>query len=451
MKVMQRHYIEPEHEQSQPETIRMLQLSKLKALLERTWNVNPFYRDHWKAAGARPEQINCLDDCRERVPSVEKQNFLNDQIEVPPYGRRLQHALSLREPLIVCNTSGTSGQGQEVHAQTAQELETTQHVYVHGFQWARLRRGEALFLPLPITLMPGGRVEYHGAMGYGLTVYAVGNYDAAQKLDLLRRFRPVALFVTTSYFAHLAAVSGEAPPSPGMRALITGAEHAGFSWLQRLEQAWQAKAYDRYGSTQSGTDHMFACEHGIGTRERPGTLHNTDPYHIVEVLNPETGRHVEHGEEGEIYMTSLYRTDTPAIRVRMRDRAVWHEPGSFPCGRPYSGAEMCSIGRMDDVKKVKRVSILPQAVDDLMFGIDEVDEYQALLTSSGTEADIATVRVMPETALSDVDASHVRDRVAKGLRRRIGIGFEVELLEPGSLGRSEYKARRWIDQRNRED
>ena len=115
-------------------------------------------------------------------------------------------------------------------------------------------------------------------------------------------------------------------------------------WLQRLERAWHAKAYDRYGSTQSGNDHMFACELGIGTRERPGTLHNTDPYHIVEVLDPESGRHVEHGEEGEIYMTSLYRTDTPAIRVRMRDRAVWHEPGSCPCGRPYSGAEMCSIG-----------------------------------------------------------------------------------------------------------
>ena len=448
---MQRNYLEPEHEQAPPEAIRMLQLDRLRALLQKTWSVNPFYRDHWKAAGARPEQINSLDDFRARIPSVEKQDFLNDQLEAPPYGRRLQHALSLGEPLIVCNTSGTSGQGQEVHAQTAREFETTRHVYAHGFRWAGLRRGEGLFLTLPITLMPGGRCEYHGAMGYGLSVYAVGNYDAARKLDLLRRFQPVALLGTTSYFAHLAAVSAETPPSPGMRVLITGGEHAGFSWLQRLEQAWHARAYDRYGSTQSGNDHMFACERGIGTRERPGTLHNTDPYHLVEVLDPESGRHVEHGEEGEIYMTSLYRTDTPAIRVRMRDRALWHEPGSCPCGRPYSGAEMCSIGRMDDVKKVKGVNIWPQAVDDLMFGIDEVDEYQVVLTSNATEADIATVRVMPETALSDGKAGDLVDRVARELRRRMGIGFAVEMLEPGSLGRSEYKARRWIDHRNRED
>ena len=448
---MQRNYVEPDREQAEPGAIRMLQLNKLQALLQKTWSVNPFYREHWKAAGARPEQIDSLDDFRARIPSVEKQDFLNDQIEAPPYGRRLQHALSLGEPLIVCNTSGTSGQGQEVHAQTAREFEITQHVYAHGLRWAGLHRGEGLFLTLPITLMPGGRCEYHGAMHYGLTVYAVGNYDAARKLDLLRRFRPVALFGTTSYFAHLAAVSSETPPSPGMRVLITGGEHAGYSWLQRLERTWHASAYDRYGSTQSGNDHMFACERGIGTRERPGTLHNTDPYHLVEVLNPETGRHVEHGEEGEIYMTSLYRTDTPAIRVRMRDRAIWHEPGSCPCGRPYSGAEMCSIGRMDDARKVKGVNTWPQAVDDVMFGFDEVDEYQVVLTSSATEADIATVRVMPQSALSEGRTGRVVERIAGELRRRMGISFAVEMLEPGALSRSEYKARRWIDRRNRED
>ena len=112
---------------------------------------------------------------------------------------------------------------------------------------------------------------------------------------------------------------------------------------------------------------------------------------------------------------------------------------------------MCSIGRLDDAKKVKGVNIWPQAVDDLMFGIDEVDEYQVVLTSSATQADIATVRVMPALALSGGKAGDVIDRVARELRRRIGISFEVEMLEPGSLGRSEYKARRWIDHRNRED
>ena len=58
---MQRNYLEPEYEQATPETIRMLQLDRLQALLQKTWSVNPFYREHWKAAGARPEQIDSLD------------------------------------------------------------------------------------------------------------------------------------------------------------------------------------------------------------------------------------------------------------------------------------------------------------------------------------------------------------------------------------------------------
>ena len=32
-------------------TIRALQFEKLTALLAKTWESNPFYRDHWQAAG----------------------------------------------------------------------------------------------------------------------------------------------------------------------------------------------------------------------------------------------------------------------------------------------------------------------------------------------------------------------------------------------------------------
>ena len=64
-------------------------------------------------------------------------------------------------------------------------------------------------------------------------------------------------------------------------------------------------------------------------------------------------------------------------------------------------------------RPARGTNIWPQAVDDLMFGIDEVDEYQVVLTSSATEADIATVRVMPQTTLSDGKADHVIDRVAR--------------------------------------
>ena len=443
---MEPRYFDPELERASPEAIRVLQLERVKLLLEKTWSVNGFYRDYWRAAGVDLDNIKTLQDFTARIPSVEKRHFVEDQSEQPPYGRRLEHAMSLHEPLIICTTSGTSGQGQEVHAQTVTEFNVTQEVYAYGFSWAGLKRGDTVFLTMPITMTSGGRCEYHGALGFGMTVYPAGNYDVQQKLNLLRRFQPAALLGTTSYFAHLAAVSEEQPPSAGVQTLIAGGEHAGFAWFERLEEAWGARVFDRYGSTQSGNDHAFACEYGIGTRERLGTLHNTDPHHIVEVVDAETGRHVRHGEEGELVITSLYRTDTPAIRIRLRDRAIWHEPGSCRCGRPFSGLEMCSIGRIDDMKKVKGVNIWPQAVDDALFALKEVDEYQVLLTSDPTVADVATVKVMPR---DDHDESELSQRVASSLRDRIGINFVVEMVPPGTLQHSEYKARRWIDERHR--
>ncbi|MFQ6024114.1 MAG: phenylacetate--CoA ligase family protein [Acidiferrobacterales bacterium] len=444
---MEKRIHNPRYESLKREEVTALQFERLTQLMEKTWTQNEFYRDRWRKAGVSPEMITSLDEFAARVPTVEKQDFIADQEADPPFGRRHAHALSLHVPLVVSNTSGTSGQGVEIHAQTRADFRETEEVYAFGLCWSGLRPGDGLFLTLPITVMPGGRCEYHGAVAFGLTVYAVGNYDAAKKLELLNRFRPVALFGTTSYFGHLAAVSERKPPSPGMRVLLTGGEGAGLAWLERLEDAWQAKVYDRYGSTQAGNDHMFSCEYGIGSRERPGMLHNIDPYVLAEVVDPNTGRHVKDGEEGEIVVTSLYHLDTPLIRCRMRDRAVWHEPAYCPCGRPFSGVEVTSIGRLDDMKKVKGVNIWPQAVDDLLFAQKQIDEYQVVLTSDAQEADVATIKVMPKQRLPAEEAGRFSEHLVDSLRERVGIRFAVEIVAPGTLSRSEYKARRWIDKR----
>ena len=198
---------------SRPE-VTALQQRKLLSLLEKTWRQNPFYRDRWEKAGASLDRITSIADFAARIPTVEKQDFVADQKVAPPFGLRHQHALSMRVPLVVANTSGTSGQGVEIHAQTAEEFEDSARVYAFLMRWSGLAAGDSAFLTLPITMMAGGRCEFEGAVRYGLTVFPVGNYDAGRKLELLDRYRPTALYGTTSYFGHLAAVSAK---SGGLR------------------------------------------------------------------------------------------------------------------------------------------------------------------------------------------------------------------------------------------
>jgi phenylacetate-CoA ligase len=177
-------------------------------------------------------------------------------------------------------------------------------------------------------------------------------------------------------------------------------------------------------------------------------LHNIESMVLTEVIDPATGEPVRDGEVGEIVVTSLYHTETPLIRCRTRDRGVWHEPGYCSCGRPFAGLEVASISRLDDMKKVKGVNIWPQAVDDLLFADADVDEYQVILTSDARDADVATLRVMPKRSLSSEDAGQWQRHLSEKINKRIGITFLVEVLAPGSLARSEYKAKRWQDERS---
>ena len=194
--------------------------------------------------------------------------------------------------------------------QTAQELRGTGESYSYWFRWAGLDRGDRAF-PHPSDYDAGRWCpRVCRAVLSGLTVHPVGNYEAARKVELMLRFKPEAILGNTSYVGRLTSLLGERRWT-GLKALLTGAEGGGLVYLDRLAEAWGAPVFDRYGSSQAGNDHLFTCESGIGTANRPGMMHNIDPLMLVEVIDPETGDHVRDGEQGELIITNLYRMDTP--------------------------------------------------------------------------------------------------------------------------------------------
>jgi hypothetical protein len=67
-----------------------------------------------------------------------------------------------------------------------------------------------------------------------------------------------------------------------------------------------------------------------------------------------------------------------------------------------------------------------------------------MLRTSADHADIAAVKIMTKGPTADSDL--FLSRVVETLRTRVGIGFEAQLSD--DLPRSEYKARRWDDERD---
>lgn len=294
-------------------------------------------------------------------------------------------------------------------------------------------------------MLAGGRVEYQGAIGAEMTVYPVGNYNAEMKIDHIRRFHPRALYGSTSYFGHLASLMGDEAKTSGVEVLMTGMEGAGLSFLKSIEEMWGAKAHDRFGCAQIRADFMFTDETGIGNPGQPGVLLNLDPFLLVEVIDTATGLPVADGEFGEIVVTSLYHFDNPSIRNRLRDGGVFRRGGRPGAVRNFHGIEVASIGRIDDVRKVKGINVYPQAIDDLVFSWPEVEQYEVVLTRTPDFSDIATLQLqLRSSAVGTVSDEHLQ-AWGRGVKERIGVNFKLEIVE--ALEVSEYKAKRWKDLR----
>ncbi|MEZ5776601.1 MAG: AMP-binding protein, partial [Hyphomicrobiaceae bacterium] len=327
---------DPKFERAAREEIERYQTTRVSALVAETWRRNAFYRDHWTAMGAQARDIRTLADFASSVPIVRKADFVADQAGAPPYGKRLAAVTAGAEPFLVFNTSGTSGQGVELHAATYAERRRAFSVSAYFYRWAGLVPGDRVFLCYPVSMLGGGRIEIYGLEDYGLTVFPVATYDVGRKLELMEKFKPHAIMATTSYIGHMAAVGLERGSLQAVKALMGGGEGAGYSWFEQQERLWQAPFFNHYGATQTRVDHMYPCEHGIGTRERPGLMHNIEPGFLIEVIDPATGRHVGDGEHGEIVVTSLIHDTFPLIRYAMGDAGIYHDARYCPCGRPFA-------------------------------------------------------------------------------------------------------------------
>lgn len=441
--MVERRVYDSEIENMSRDDLDALQLRKLRTMLMHVARTNPFYGRLWREAGVDVEKVRTLADLRQ-LPMVEKSLFVADQNAHPPFGTRLGSLLQPDHSANIYTSSGTSGQGTELHAQSVRELLEMERMYGYYFTWAGMRPGDAVLLTIPVTMLAGGRVEYQGAVGQGLTVLPVGNYDGPRKVQHIDRFRPRALFGSSSYFAHMATLMDRPARESSIEVLLTGMEGASLSFLNGLEETWGATVAERFGCAQMRADFMFTDESGIGGPDRPGILFNIDPFVLLEVLDPATGLPVQDGEFGELVVTSLYHFDNPVVRNRLHDGGVFRKGGLLPGGRSFHGVEVGSIGRVDDVKKVKGINLYPQALDDLVFSWPEVAQYEVVITSQGF-SDVITLRVQPKTGAAGQLAPDFEERAMQALKERMGVSFALEICQ--NIPVSDYKARRWHDLR----
>ncbi len=416
--------------------LRTLQLQRLRRIVERAGSRVPFYRERFKELGIAAEDVQSLEDIQ-KLPFTQK----TDLRDTYPFGL---FASPMKEVVRLHASSGTTGKPIVV-AYTDRDVRVWSSVMVRTFAACGLHAGDIIQNAYGYGLFTGGLGAHYGAEALGATVIPISGGNTDRQIAVMKDFGVTALCCTPSYFLHLAerakALGVDLSELP-LRAGIFGAEPWSDSMREHIESDTGIRAQDIYGLSE-------IIGPGVGSEclERGG-LHIFEDHFYPEIIDPETGRVLPEGEEGELVLTTLSKEAMPMIRYRTRDvTMLLTEP--CPCGRTLRRIKR--VGRRsDDMFIIRGVNIFPSQVETALLQVEgTLPHYQIELTRrEGLDQMAVSVEVTPEFFSDTVKGlEQLEQRLIKALEHVLGLRVEVKLVEPQTLKRSEGKARRVIDNR----
>ena len=439
-------YWAPELECAKPAEREAVILAKLTAQLQWAWDRSPFYRRRWQAAGVSPATLRTLADLR-RFPVIHKADLRAAQAAVPPFGDYL--CIEPHEVARIHGTSGTTGR-PTVFGVGRDDWARIGEAHARVLWGAGIRPGDTVLIASFFSLYLGSWGALAGCERLRARAFPFGAGLPGQTLMAVqwaRELRPTAFYGTPSYALHFAETArreGIDPRAFGLRILFfSGEPGAGIPATRRLiEETFGGLCIDM-GSMAEMTPWMTngECRHRTG-------MHLWQDIVYTEVCNPDTWQPVPFGAEGTPVYTHLERTSQPMIRLVSGDVARWtDEP--CPCGRTYPRLPDGLYGRLDDMFIVRGENIYPSAIEDVLRAIDGFGGEFSVIVSRREAMDELLVRAEHAGDVTDESArARLAQTMKERLRARLGVTPIVELVREGTLPRTEFKARRVVDDRD---
>jgi phenylacetate-CoA ligase len=420
-------------------------LPKLQAQLKYAFEESPFYRNKWEKAKIRPEDIRSLEDF-EQIPLLTKEEIRRDQKEKPPFGSNL--CVPMKEIARVHGTSGTTGK-PTAFAIGKGDIARIAEAHARIMWSFGMRQGDMLFIGSFFSLYLGSWGALLGAERLGVTAFPFGAGVAGQSdrsIEWMQEVRPTVFYGTPSYSLYLAEKARARGLDPAkdfnFRILyFSGEPGAGVpSTKRRIEETYGGICIDS-GSTAEMTPWMSNCE----CEYRQG-MHLWQDIVYAELVDPETKKRVPYGQEGVTVYTHLERNSQPMIRFLANDISMWvHDP--CPCGRTYPRLPRGVYGRADDMFVVRGENVYPSAIEDAIRGIKGFgDEFRIIITREKT-MDEMFVQAEPTPEVDEGLIPELKAKLEAELKSR-GLRTIVQMMPPGALERTEFKARRVVDKRS---
>ncbi|MCI0499507.1 MAG: phenylacetate--CoA ligase [Planctomycetales bacterium] len=419
------------------EDLKNLQSERLVKLCRYVYDKCSVYRRKFDAHGVNPSDIRSIDDIT-KLPFTNKIDMRDNY----PFGLFSVPRTALVEIHV---SSGTTGNPTLV-GYTRNDIELWSEVMARTLCCAGARTDDTVQIAYGYGLFTGGLGFHYGALKMGLTIIPTSSGQTKRQLKIMQDFKPRILCCTPSYCLYMAEEAREIgidPRTSSWNIGIFGAEPWSESMRSEIEGTWNMLATDVYGLSEIiGPGVSQECHYKDG-------LHIFSDVFYPEIINPDTGRPVPDGEDGELVITTLTKEGIPLIRYRTRD-IVSMTTQPCRCGRTSPRTSKIK-GRTDDMIVVRGINVFPSQIEEVLLGIEGTQpHYQIVIDRQAHQLDEVEIMVEVDEKIFSDEIKQMRSlekKIKKEIEAVLSIGVTVRLVEPKTIQRSEGKAKRVVDKR----
>lgn len=417
------------------EKMREFQWQKLRETVQWVSGRVAFYGSKLGEVDVKATDIKSIDDIT-ALPFTVKDDLRDNY----PFGLC---AVPFDEVVRVHASSGTTGK-PITGPYTAEDMKQWDECMARTLWGHGVRAKDIVQCALGLGLFTGGLGYLQGASKIGCCIVPTSSGVTERQVMLLQDFSPTVLFCTPSYaltIAEKAEQMGVDVRKLPLRMASCGAEPCTKQMCKEIESRLGVRVFETYGLTElMGPGACFECE--------AGSLHINEDHVYPEIVDPASLKPVREGEKGELVLTALQRRAMPLLRYRTRDITLLRRT-TCDCGRTLVSIEKI-LGRSDDMLIISGMNIFPGQIEALLMDRSELEPvYQIRIFKKG-HLDSLRVEVEAKPAVyagSEGALDSLAKQASDHIRGVIGISIPVTILPPGTIARSEGKAKRVIDER----
>ena len=415
------------------ENLKKGQLEGLQWTVTHAYRGSETYRKKFDGLNLKPEDIQSLDDLK-RLPFTSAE----DLSEGYPFPLR---SVPMRDVVRIHTSSGTTGK-RKVLCYTQKDIKDWTHFFARCFELAGLTVEDRVQIAVGYGPWTAGIGFQMACEAFGSMAIPIGPGNIETQTEYLIDFKSTVLCCTAS----MGLLLGEEVERRGIRdkinlkKMIYGAERSSDAMRKRIKSLLGLEdIYDISGMTE-----LYGPGTGIECSAHQG-IHYWSDYYILEILNPDTSETLTPGEVGEMVVTTLQKEAVPLIRYRTHDlTSLIQEP--CPCGNQFPRHDRLQ-GRTDDMFIFRGVNIYPSQIDNLLSSLPGIgSEYQVFLNQMEGK-DKLTLRIERAQNTNSTGDSQTAENIKTLIKHKVFVTPDVDVVDYGSLPRSERKTKRVSDVR----